>query len=91
MKELIKNSAFKHLKDFFENIYNYILDEYAEEGRENVLKGIKRTKRAPAEFLKSKEPVNKESYEGLYDTDMTIEDKERIKLPEQTREYIWLN
>jgi len=43
--ELIKNSAFKHLKDFFENTYNYILDEYAEEGRENVLKGIKRTKR----------------------------------------------
>jgi len=55
---------------------------------------------APAEFLYSKEPVDKESYDGLYDTDLTIEDKERIKehvevanikLPEQTRKHIWLN
>jgi len=27
VQELIKNVAFKHLKEFFENTYNFILDE----------------------------------------------------------------
>jgi len=52
----------------------------------------------PKEYLMSKAPGYEESDEGLYD--LPIEDKERalehqevahVKLPPQTREFIWLN
>ena len=36
--------AFTHLKQLFQAIFDYILDEYAGDGRENIIKGTKRSK-----------------------------------------------
>jgi len=36
--------AFTHLKKLFQTIFDYIVDEYAGDGRENIIKGTKRSK-----------------------------------------------